>query len=96
MRVLHVEDGIVLGLLLHRLAKSKSSGASALRKSIMKRTEPAPTSSTTSRSVTRSPERFDMTTGSPARKSLTSWQKRMSSAASPSLIAVTAAFMRFG
>ena len=55
--------------------KSKSSGASALRNSIMKRTESAPTSSTTSRSVIRSPERFDMRTGSPLRKSFTSWQK---------------------
>ena len=64
--------------------------------SIMKRTALGPTSSTTSRRVTKSPERFDIVTGSPPRKSRTSWQNRMSRLASPPLIAVTAAFMRFG
>ena len=39
----------------------------------MKRTASRPTSSTTSRSVTNSPERFDIFTGSPSRNSLTSW-----------------------
>ena len=38
----------------------------------MKRTASRPTSSTTSRSVTNSPERFDIFTGSPARNSFTS------------------------
>jgi hypothetical protein len=40
----------------------------------MKRTASRPTSSTTSRSVTKSPERLDIFTGSPPRSSFTSWQ----------------------
>src|SRR5580698_9215372 len=63
------------------LARSKSSGASFLRISIMKRTASTPTSSTTSRNVTKSPERFDIFTGSPARISRTSWHSRTSSVA---------------
>ena len=46
---------------------------------MMKRTASAPTSSTTSRKVTKSPERFDILTGSPARIRRTSWQSRTSS-----------------
>ena len=38
----------------------------------MKRTASGPTSSTTSRKVTKSPARFDIFTGSPARSSFTS------------------------
>ena len=44
----------------------------------MKRTGSRPTSSTTSRSVTKVPARFDMRTGSPARNSFTSWHTLMS------------------
>ncbi len=54
-------------------SKSKSSGASFLRNSMMKRTTPAPTSSTTSRRVTNVPARLDIFTGSPPRNSRTSW-----------------------
>ena len=50
----------------------------------MKRTASRPTSSTTSRSVTKSPERFDIFTGSPPRSSRTSWQSLTSSSAAPS------------
>ena len=82
MGILDVEDRIVLRL-LGDLLKSKSSGASFLRKSIMKRTASRPTSSTTSRSVTKSPERFDILTGSPPRRSFTSWQSLTSSSALP-------------
>src|SRR4030095_12642685 len=45
--------------------KSKSSGVSARLVSIMKRTTSLPTSFTTSASVTKSPARFDIFTGSP-------------------------------
>ena len=60
----------------------------------MKRTTSAPTSSTTSRRVTNSPERFDIFTGSPARSSLTSWMTFTSSVALPEVTALTAACMR--
>ena len=70
--VLDVEDRVPLDA-PSTFARSKSSGASFLRKSIMKRTASGPTSSTTSRRVTKSPDRFDIFTGSPARRSLTSW-----------------------
>ena len=60
----------------------------------MKRTASEPTSSTTSRKVTNSPERFDIFTGSPPRNSFTSCTILTSSAASPLLIALTAACMR--
>src|SRR3546814_7263162 len=53
------------------LAKSKSICASALRVSIVKRTTSLPTSLTTSASVTKLPERFDIFTGSPFRSSRT-------------------------
>jgi hypothetical protein len=59
-----------------------------------KRTASLPTSSTTSRSVTNSPERLDIFTGSPARKRRTSCTSFTSSAALPPLTAFTAACMR--
>ena len=49
----------------------------------MNRTASEPTSSTTSRKVTKSPERFDIFTGSPLRNSLTSCTIFTSSAALP-------------
>ena len=70
-------------------ARSPSRGrnravASFLRKIIMKRTASRPTSSTTSRNVTKSPERFDIFTGSPPRRSFTSWQSLTSRSPLPS------------
>ena len=76
--VLHVEHRVVLRLLGDR-ARSNSSGASFLRVSIMKRTTSLPTSSTTSRSVTKLPERLDILAGAPWRISLTIWQSLTSS-----------------
>ena len=60
----------------------------------MNRTASEPTSSTTSRSVTKSPERFDIFTGSPLRNSRTSCTTLTSSAALPPLTPFTAACMR--
>src|ERR1700733_8898440 len=57
----------------------------------MKRTASLPTSSTTSRKVTKSPERFDIFTGSPLRSSLTSWTILTSNAACPLVTAVIGA-----
>ena len=60
----------------------------------MKRTASRPTSSTTSRSVTNSPDRFDIFTSTPARISFTSCTILTSSSALSPLTAFTAAFMR--
>ncbi|MNL81051.1 hypothetical protein D3C87_2080580 [compost metagenome] len=76
------------------MARSKSSVASFLRKIIMKRTASRPTSSMTSRSVTKSPERFDMRTCSPLRSRRTSWQSLTSSVPFSFVTAFTAACMR--
>jgi hypothetical protein len=57
----------------------------------MKRTASEPTSSTTSRRVTNSPERFDIFTGSPSRNRRTSCTILTSSAALPAVTALTAA-----
>ena len=60
----------------------------------MNRTASEPTSSTTSRKVTKSPERFDIFTGSPWRSSRTSCTILTSSVALPAVTALTAACMR--
>ena len=60
----------------------------------MKRTASLPTSSTTSRRVTKSPERFDIFTGSPLRSSFTSCTIFTSSAALPEVTALIAACTR--
>ena len=53
----------------------------------MKRVASRPTSSTTSRRVTKSPERLDIFTGSPLRSRRTSWHSFTSSAACPAVTA---------
>src|SRR5919202_534145 len=55
----------------------------------MKRTASWPTSSTTSRKVTKSPLRLDIFTGSPLRKSFTSWTILTSSDPLPDVVAFT-------
>ena len=60
----------------------------------MKRVASQPTSSTTSRSVTKSPARFDIFTGSPLRSSLTSCTILTSSTPCPAVTALIAACTR--
>ena len=61
---------------------------------MMKRTTSLPTSSITSRSVTKVPARLDIFTGSPFFIRWTSWHSFTSSDALPSVMAVVAACMR--
>ena len=74
--------------------RSKSNGASFLRVSMVKRTTSGPTSSSRSRKVTKVPARLDMRTSSPFFITRTSWQSLTSSSPLPSVMALTAAFMR--
>ena len=60
----------------------------------MKRTTSLPTSSTTSASVTKLPERLDILTGSPSRNSRTIWTSLTSRSTRPSVSALTAAWTR--
>ena len=73
MRVLNIKNGIVFRGFRYFL-KVEIERRLVLPEQHDEADDIGPTSSTTSRSVTNSPARFDIRTGSPPRNNFTNWQ----------------------